>query len=454
MNLNALKDIYYRSPGFIINLIALIPFNIRYGKGFRKYSKFFAQYQGDYDQVSALKETIKFAYENIPYYKREWDKIGFSPIDFKTIHDLQKIPFIDKDIVKNNFDDFLNPNLPSNQSFFVTTGGSSGFQMKYFQSSNIWWKEVSYLMNCMGKLGFNQKIMKASLRGGEFPNINKGEYWKGNPFYNEIHFSPFHLSKDTIKVYVGKFNKSKIKFIHAYPSAIIRFMNLMRDQNLELKHKLKGVFLISENYTVEQLLELKTYFKCSIGSLYGHSERLIFAPTLKDDLGKMKIDRSYGYSELIDGNSKVINENNIEGELVGTSFDNFSMPLIRYKTGDLTSFSNVNESIINTIKGRWDQEFLIGRNGENVTLTALNFHSDILENVNSYQFYQISNGLVEIFITVNSTYSKQDEIGILDSLNKKVEGVVEFGIKIVESPILTMRGKFLRLIKKLPEGKR
>ena len=47
-------------------------------------------------QLEDLKEIVKFAYDNAPYYKRSFDEAGVKPEDIKTLKDIEKFPFINK----------------------------------------------------------------------------------------------------------------------------------------------------------------------------------------------------------------------------------------------------------------------------------------------------------------------------------------------------------------------
>ena len=47
-------------------------------------------------QLEDLKEIVKFAYENAPYYQRSFDAAGVKPEDIKTLKDIEKFPFINK----------------------------------------------------------------------------------------------------------------------------------------------------------------------------------------------------------------------------------------------------------------------------------------------------------------------------------------------------------------------
>ena len=169
-DLNKLKDLYERSPGFVKKTFGLIPFSWRCGKDYRDWTESLLE-DSVVDSFLKLKETVLFAWENIPYYKEKWKAIDFHPNEFKSIEHFQQLPFIDKDEVKNNYDTLQNPKLDSSDSFYVTTGGSSGSQMKFLQSKNVWWKELAFVMNTFSAYGYSPGNRKASFRGGDFNNL-------------------------------------------------------------------------------------------------------------------------------------------------------------------------------------------------------------------------------------------------------------------------------------------
>ena len=382
-----------------------------------------------------------------PYYQNEWKKVGFHPNDLTSLEVFQLLPFIDKEVVKEHFDLFKNPSLKQGKQFFVTTGGSSGWQMKFFQSKNIWWKELAFVMASFSNYGYKPGARKASFRGGNFDGLNSDTFWKENPIYNELHFSPFHISVKTIKKYVQRLNSERILFFHSYPSAISALISNMKSCNLSLSYSPEAIFLISENYTESQIQEIREFFNCKVMSFYGHSERLIFAPTVDDSLNLYQPDSRYGYCELVGAKGNVLNSKSEKGELVGTSFDNWAMPLIRYRTNDFTSYDDAEKKIFNKIEGRWLQEYLDGKNGEQITLTALNMHSDVLRNVSQYQFCQSKPGSVKMIVIAKSDYSDDDSKAILEAMNSKAGHAIDFSIELAETMKLSARGKFRKIIK-------
>jgi len=225
----------------------------------------------------------------------------------------------------------------------------------------------------------------------------------------------------------------------------------MKNNALKLDYEVKAIFLISENFSLEDVEKIKSFFNCEISSFYGHSERLIFAPSYATDLSSYKVERRYGCFELIDAKGNVIVENKYKGEIVGTGFDNLVMPLIRYKTNDFTEFINFDERIISMIEGRWKQEYLDGKDKLKLYLTALNMHSDIFKNVIKYQFIQSKPGIADLALIVNNVFSNTDKEQIAMAIDKKAGHALIVNIKIVESLTLTQRGKFKNIVKDYPE---
>ena len=97
---------------------------------------------------------------------------------------------------------------------------------------------------------------------------------------------------------------------------------------------------------------------------------------------------AYGITELLEHS-----QHEKLGELVGTGFLNKAMVLLRYRTGDFASWADGctcgrSMPCIGPIQGRWKQEHLLGSDGQQISLTALNMHSSVYSHVAQMQFEQ------------------------------------------------------------------
>jgi phenylacetate-CoA ligase len=237
-------------------------------------------------------------------------------------------------------------------------------------------------------------------------------------------------------------------FYHGYPSALINLANLMVKRNLKLSYNPICIFLISELFNKEDIIFLKSHFSCQISSFYGHSERLIFAEA-DDNLEYFTPNPLYGYLELIDENGSIINENNKIGELVATSFDNYAMPLIRYRTGDFSKYKDINNKSFFLITSKWGQMFLFGFNKEKISLTALNLHSDDLNQILKIQFVQSDYGLVDLNVLFNGDVNNNLLHNIENLLSNRVGNIIIFKICSINKLYINSSGKTPLIINKI-----
>ena len=139
--------------------------------------------------------------------------------------------------------------------------------------------------------------------------------------------------------------------------------------------------------------------------------------------------QTYGYCEVI------------ENKLIGTSYNNFDMPLIRYDTGDIVKAQFSNSGIINyfTVTNGRVGEFITDNDGVKIPLTALIFgrHHKAFEYFDFIQVEQNeSSKKVTFYLTSNSK-----NIIYNDSLLNISNVNIDYNVVIIKSPLKTISGK-------------
>lgn len=438
MNKHFLKKIRDTMPEFLKYLTASIFRNkLIKNKDYVEYTKLLENREFLNEEVikeyqfNELKKILIYAKDTVPYYTKLFNQVGFDPQEMKSANEMKVIPFLTKEIIRKNFDQLISTKKVPGGHYIATTGGSTGEPLKVLLDYQCVFKENAFVNHYRSKLGYTIKDRLATFRGVEFDD----KLWKFNPMQNELIFSPFKLSKNTLPKYVEKLNKFKPNYLNGYLSSIYFFAKLLSDNKLTLKYPIRGVFLISENIDTEQRGFVENFFQVKSSTFYGHSERCIIGEELKKN--EYSFDPYYGYTELIK------NEDN-SFQIVGTGFLNKTFPLIRYQTNDNCKSINNNKV---SIEGRWKlSDFLIGFNGEQVFHSSFNFHSEIFKNVVNYQFIQNQNGRVDLLLVVNK-YFVNEEIDLMKKeIDKKTKDVIEFDIKVVDKLLLSKRGKFTMFI--------
>ena len=384
-------------------------------------------------QFNELKKILIHSYENVPYYTELFNRVKFSPYEINSAKEIEIIPFLTKEIIRDNFDKLISTKKIARGHYMATTGGSTGEPLKVLLDYDCVFKENAFIDHYFKKLGYLTKDRFATFRGVNFSD----KLWKFNPMYNELIFSPFKLSTKTVSIYVNKINKIKPDYLHGYLSSLAYLARLMAENNLKLEKPIKGIFLISESIDKKSRDFLESFFQTKSLTYYGHSERCIIAE--EKEPNQYAFDPWYGYTELIQTEDS-------GNAIVGTGFLNKTMPLIRYKTDDNCFPANNYYSILGSRDGKFG---LYGLNDEFFGHAAFNFHSEIFRNVTSYQFIQKQKGKADLLLVVNQNF-KAEEIKLMNKeIDKKTKGVIEFNIQVTDQLILSNRGKYKMFISEL-----
>jgi phenylacetate-coenzyme A ligase PaaK-like adenylate-forming protein len=143
-------------------------------------------------------------------------------------------------------------------------------------------------------------------------------------------------------------------------------------------------------------------------------------------------DPYYGYTEQIP-----VEKNTYS--IVGTGFLNHKMPFIRYKTDDFCSPENQYYSI----EGKRSSTVgLYGINNEFLTSTAFDLENPVFKDITAYQFIQEEKGKADLLIIVSKNFKMSEMEIITNEINSVTKGIINIKIKIVDSLVLSPRGKY------------
>lgn len=460
-----LKIIYDNTPCFLQNtakcVYGILPLPIRYGKVFRntyaflQESQWWSQQQLEEYQLEQLNRLLHHAYENVPYYRKVFDERGLKPEDIQNFDDLRKLPYLTKEIIQENLPGLIAKNYPRSKLQYVTTGGSTGIPLGFYHEKGISdAKEWAFMLTQWKRVGFKNNDRCIVLRGAVVQSASKGKLWEYDPINKWQILSSYHMTDETLPKYIAKIRKFKPVFIQAYPSAITILARFIKENKIEPFPTIKAILCGSENLYDWQRNLLEEVFQCRVYSWYGHAEQVVLAGECEKST-HYHIFPEYGIVELIGKDGKPVTQENELGEVVATGLNNFACPLIRYRTMDLAVLANTkcgcgrNYQLLKKVEGRL-QELIVTGTGRLISMTAINMHSDVFDNVRQFQFYQEKKGEVIFNIVRNEAYTDRDTEYIRRELQKKLGVDVDLIIRFVDHIPRTQSGKYRFLIQKLP----
>jgi phenylacetate-CoA ligase len=442
---SALRPFYYRLPA-----------KICYGPMFaptldllRQSQHWSAERLNQY-QLTKLRAMLAHAAKNVPYYRRLFRAIGFDPQGLRAISDLQNIPTLDKAAIRENFKDLIAENLRPHDMRYFTTGGTMGVPLGFYNMRHAGGRERAFMFTQWARVGFDYSERRAMLRG---TSVKSARHWQYEASERAFVFSNFHMTPDNVAEYARVMKEKRLPYLHSYPSAIIDFARHLQNQGIE-PPQFKVIFASSETLYPGQREFVESVFGARLFSWYGQSEDVILAGECEAS-NEYHIFPEYGVAEILREDGKAAAAEGEAGELVGTSLDNFAMPLIRYRTDDWALLGSAHcpcgkpYRLIKETRGRWHQEMLIGRLDNLISVTALNVHTDVFDRAQQIQFYQRERGKVELRIKRRQDFSEPDSLQILKALNEKMGDTVEITLSFVDRIPLSPRGKARLVIQEL-----
>ena len=451
------RSLYESLPVPVKRSICMVPFSWLAGKAYRETYK-----RGEwFDQASreelqryqeqALGKILQFAVDQVPAYRRLRSVVE----RHKPFEALKSFPLMEKDTVQAQQQEYLPRDFENISHYETTTGGTSGNQLKIFLDDKAQSVEMGFMHRQWRQVGYSTRYRKATFRGVSFPNLKPWVFWQHNPIYNELQFSPFHMSEANLGAYIDQIIRFAPSYFHGYPSALDVFAEYVLRHSLTGKMpRITAVLIGSEGATLGQRQRIEKAFRTRVYSWYGHSERVVLAGECEKNNTYHHFP-DYGILEIINDNGNPCNREGERGEIVGTGLFNRSMPLIRYRTGDYaTRLESQCEcgrcwDRFTDVEGHRKQDMLLGRNGTKMSLAALNMHGPLFERVVRYQYYQESPGFCLLKVMVAPDFTEFDRAAIERAYEDKVGEEVQFKIKVVDEIPLTARGKLKMLDSRL-----
>lgn len=425
-----------------------IPTSLRYGKAYERFRDE-AEAVESWDaetiqryQVAALRESLLVA-ARAPFYAERFAECGVDPATFETTGQLAGYPLLTKEDLLLHREQMVNPRFDASQRLHITTGGSSGVPVGFYLHKGVSRsKEQAYLQAQWSRRGYRPGDRVAVIRGGVTSSRADGGISYYDATRNWLILSSYHLTLERLPEYAAALNRFRPQHLHTYPSAALMLARGLEQTGAKLDFPLTSMLCGSEKLTAESQSHLEQFFGARVFHWYGHSERVVLAAQGRAS-NHLHFWPTYGFVEFgepdADGNR----------EIIGTSFHNHAMPLIRYRTGDYCRLAQEGREFdwpaVEAVVGR-DYEFLISATGRRISLTAINMHDRIFDGLLAVQFFQERPGEVECRYQTGPQWQNSRMETIRTGLLNKLGNDFQLVLRQVDQVEKTTSGKHRWLV--------
>jgi len=292
------------------------------------------------DEIAALQRkriawTLHHAYSNVPHYRLAFDAAGVHPADFRSLEDLAKFPFTTKEDLRAQYP-FGMFAVPREQVLRIhASSGTTGKPTVVGYTRNdleVWAQVVARSIYASG--GRAGMILHNAYGYGLFTGglgLHDGAMRLG--------CSVVPVSGGMTERQVQLINDFRPDIITVTPSYMLAILDEFRRQGLEPRDSSLQVGIFgAEPWTNAMRREIETGFALDAVDIYGLSE--VMGPGIANECIESKdgphIWEDHFYPEVINPDTGEVLCDGEHGELVFTSLTKEAMPVVRYRTRDLT----------------------------------------------------------------------------------------------------------------------
>lgn len=313
-------------------------------------------------QLYKLRQTIKTAM-NSPMYKKRFKELHITPDSIKTLDDIRKIPFTTKQDLRDNYPFGLVGGDMKDAIRIHSSSGTTGHPTVVVYSKH----DIDSLANMIAR----NMYMVGCRNTDIFQNSSGYGMFTGGLGFQ---YGAEKLGATTIPAAAGN-SKRQIMFIrdfgttclHAIPSYAIRLAEVFQEEGIDPRStKLRTLFIGAEPHTNEQRLRIERLLGVKAYNSYGMTE--MNGPGVAFECKRqngMHLWEDNYIVEIVDPQTLEPVPEGETGEMVLTTLDRTMMPILRYRTRDLTRIipgeceCGRTHRRIDRIKGRTDDMFII-----------------------------------------------------------------------------------------------
>ncbi len=411
-------------------------------------------------QNERLRQLVKYAYDNVPYYRRIFDERALKPSDIEYVQDLVKLPVLTKRLIRDNFDDIIARGFPGKEVIPNATGGSAGEPLEFYSTRDDfynWGYAASLRAHSWAGYELGDKLVV--LREQRYRS--KMERFMEIPrrfFSRTLLISTKEMSPERLLLLARKLEDFQPAIIRGYPSAVYLLARLIEREG-KPRLRPRAIIVDSEQLYDYQRELFKKVFECQTYIHYASWEVHPIAGECPEHSG-YHIAAENVIVEVVDDEGKPVPVGG-EGRILVTNLHNYAMPFIRYENGDVGALSDKacpcgrGLSLLAKLTGR-TTDFIRTKSGGSIPGIALPWYFFHTLGIEQFQVVQETYGEIVIKLVLEREYPKKHK----DKIAKEIINIYRdiFGedldvtIEFVDHIPTTRLGKRRVVISKLPAG--
>lgn len=404
-------------------------------------------------QAALLHKTLRTAIARLPFYAhiRADFPVGAAPDVLR-----EAFPIIGKEtLIAHRERLYPNGGVRRPWQAIGRTSGTCGAPLEIFRSLQSLLMEQAFVKRHWSAGGYRDGMTRATIRGELVIPVSTSQppFWFWNRYNRQLLVSSRHLGEEHADAIIDRLETLAPAMLQAYPSTAFTLAGLLERRNRRLHIPL--IFTSSEPLYQHQRALICERLGGRIMDMYGMAERVAFATECEH--GQLHVNSDYAYVEIVDDDGRPTDG---EGCVVGTTFHNHAMPLVRYRLSDRTRWKRGDCAcgrafpMIEGVSGKL-VDAITGSGGAPVCASVLSFAFKTLRHVRKSQVAQVGATSWEVRLMPLPGFSAADQQYLIDNIHRLVDPHVSVKVVLKDDLPNTAAGKFRWVVNEYqPPGNR
>jgi phenylacetate-CoA ligase len=401
-------------------------------------------------QQKRLKKLVNHAYHHVPYYKKKFTE---AKLNIQDLIRIDELPLLTKNDVRENIHFFMFSDLHDKKYMHrIQTSGSTGQPFVCYADKFQLEMRFATTLRALEMTGwaFGDKQLRLWHQTLGMTRIQTLKEKLDAIFMRRTFVPAFELTSESIEELLALIERIKPVLVDGYAES---FNFIASGADRSLRHRPRAVMSSAQQLTDATRTNIEQKFGTKVFDKYGSREFSGIAYQCREGKNHHVQDESYLVELLVDGRHAKPGE---VGEIVVTDLNNYSVPLIRYRIGDLAVAVEQtpcqcgrSQMQIGEITGR-TQALIACRNGVWLPGTFFaHFFKDFDFAIKHFQVYQAEFGEFEIRVIPTARYSPAIAAEMLEGLHRYTSPETVIDFKVVSEIPMERTGKRTPVISKI-----
>jgi phenylacetate-CoA ligase len=407
-------------------------------------------------QDRKLRRLVRHAYRHVPYYRRRMREAGVSPEDIRGIHDLSRLPMLTKnDVRRNLYFDIMSDNHRKDQVLKVSTSGSTGEPFVCFADRSqleFRWAATTRSMMWTGwRPGDPQVRLWHQTIGMSRSQAMReiADAW----LMRRTFIPAYEISEASLDSFVKTIERARPILLDGYAESFNFLARYLKDRH-HLDISPRGIISSAQSLPESSRAIIEQAFGCRTFDKYGSREFSGIAYECDAHEGHHVVGEGYIVEVLKGGRPCAPGE---IGEVVITDLNNFCLPFIRYRIGDLAEAMEQalpcpcgrGLPMVGAIQGRV-QSIIVGADGRYIPGTFFaHVFKDFDHAVRQYQVVQDRPGAITLNLVRGTRYTEAALNELLALLARFLGRDTDIQVAFVDQIEMVRTGKRIQAVSKV-----